>query len=200
VARLTVGLTGGIASGKSTVARRFVAAGFTVVDADHLVAELHRADQPGAKAVGELLGADFLDAEGATDKSKVAARVFADAVARERLEAALFPLVRERFRELAQATGGVAVLEATKLVEADFAPDFDVVVTVEAPVEARIARAVARGLSPGEARARLAAQADEATRRAAAHERIENAGTLEELERAADALATRLRRRASLED
>jgi dephospho-CoA kinase len=197
VARLTVGLTGGIASGKSTVARRLAAAGFTVVDADRLVAELHGPGRPGARAVGELLGADCLRPDGGTDRARVAARVFADATARAKLEAALHPLVRERFREIATATDGTAVLEATKLVEAGFAPDFDVVVTVEAPVELRVARAVARGLSPAEARARLAAQADEATRRAAAAEVIENAGSLAELERATDALAERLRRRAA---
>jgi dephospho-CoA kinase len=197
VARLTVGLTGGIASGKSTVARRLAAAGFTVVDADRLVAELHGPGRPGAREVGEILGADCLRPDGSTDKGKVAARVFADPAARGRLEAALFPLVRERFREIATATEGIAVLEATKLVEAGFAPDFDVVVTVEAPVEIRVARAVARGLSPAEARARLAAQADEVTRRAAAAEAIENAGSLADLERAADDLAARLRRRAA---
>lgn len=198
MARLTVGLTGGIASGKSTVARRLDDAGFTVVDADRLVAELHGPGQPGARAVGELFGPGCLDAAGATDKAAVAARVFADPAARGRLEAALFPLVRQRFRELATAEPGIAVLEATKLVEAGFAPDFDVVVTVEAPVEVRIARAVARGLSPSEARARLAAQTDEATRRAAADEVIDNAGTVAELDRATDALAERLRRRAGL--
>jgi len=198
VARLTVGLTGGIASGKSTVARRLAAAGLAVVDADRLVAELHGPGRPGARTVAELFGPDLLDAAGATDRAKVAARVFADPAARERLEAAIFPLVRERFREIATATDGIAVLEATKLVEAGFAPDFDVVVTVEAPVELRVARAVARGLSPTEARARLAAQADEATRRAAADEVIDNAGPLAELERSADVLAERLRRRAGL--
>jgi len=198
VARLTVGLTGGIASGKSTVARRLAAAGLAVVDADRLGAELHGPGRPGARTVAELFGPDLLDAAGATDRAKVAARVFADPAARERLEAAIFPLVRERFREIATATDGIAVLEATKLVEAGFAPDFDVVVTVEAPVELRVARAVARGLSPTEARARLAAQADEATRRAAADEVIDNAGPLAELERSADVLAERLRRRAGL--
>jgi dephospho-CoA kinase len=198
VARLTVGLTGGIASGKSTVARRLAAAGLTVVDADRLVAELHGPGQPGARAVAEIFGSDCLAADGGTDKAKVAARIFADPTGRERLEEALFPAVRERFRAIAAGTAGVAVLEAAKLVEAGFAPDFDLVVTVEAPVEIRVARAVARGLSPAQARARLAAQADEAARRAAADEVIENAGSLADLEDAADALAARLLRRRSL--
>jgi dephospho-CoA kinase len=193
VARLVVGLTGGLASGKSTVARRLAAAGITVVDADRLVAELHAPGQPGSRAVAAILGVDCLDAEGGSDKAKVARRVFADAAARERLEAAIYPLVRRHFRAIADATDGVAVLEATKLVEAGFAADFDLVVTVEAPQEARLARAVARGLDAGEARARLAAQADEASRRAAAGYVIENDGDLEALGRAAGALVARLR-------
>lgn len=197
MARLTVGLTGGIASGKSTVARRLAAAGLTVVDADRVVAALHAPNGAGARAVQEILGRSFLAPDGATDKEKVAARVFADPTVRERLEAAIFPRVRERFGEIARSTDGVVVLEATKLVEAGFAGDFDVVVTVEAPLETRIERAVRRGLSPAQARARLAAQTDEATRRAAADVVLENAGTRDELERAADTLAERLRARAS---
>jgi len=197
MARFTVGLTGGLASGKSSVARRLAAAGFTVVDADRLVAELYAPGQPGAAAVADLFGAGALDAGGGVDKARLAARVFADPAARERLEAAIHPLVRRRFRDLAAATEGVAVLEATKLVEAGFAPDFDLVVTVEAPAAARLARAVRRGLAPEEARARMAAQADEATRRAAAGHVIENAGSLGALSRATAELVERLRAAAA---
>jgi dephospho-CoA kinase len=195
VAKLTVGLTGGLASGKSTVARRLAAAGFTVLDADDLVGEFHRANGAGARVVAELLGPEYLEPGGAVDKAAVARRVFADANAREQLEVAIFPLVRQHFRELAAATDGVVVLEATKLVEAGFAPDFDFVVTVEAPVELRLARAVGRGMDPGEAHGRLAAQADEATRRSAAHLVIENGAGLDELAARTEALITTLRAR-----
>lgn len=181
-ADLRVGLTGGLASGKSTVARHLAEAGFRVVDADHLVAELYRPGEPGARAVAELFGPEALTADGAVDKAAVARRVFADPAALARLEAAVHPLVRQRFAEFAERQeGGVAVLEATRLVEAGFAPDFDLVVTVEAPLEQRLVRAIARGLSEADARARLAAQGDGHQRRLAAHLLIDNEGTLADL-------------------
>ncbi len=124
-----VGLTGGLASGKSTVARRLAAAGLTVVDADRLVAELYRAGQPGAAAVAGALGREFLTADGAVDKGAVARLVFSDRAALERLESAVHPLVARRFAEIAAGTEGVAVLEATKLVEAGLDETLDLVVT-----------------------------------------------------------------------
>lgn len=178
-----IGLTGGIAAGKSTVAKLLAERGFTVVDADRLVAELYRPGGAGAAVVEELFGADFLDASGAVDRKRVAERVFADPEARQRLEARIHPLVRERFRELAAAADGPAVLEATLLVEAGHAPDFDLVVTVEASDALRRERAIARGLSPAEADARQAAQGGGEQRRAAAHRVIENEGSREDLER-----------------
>ena len=182
MARLRVGLTGGLASGKSTVARRLAEAGFTVVDADDLVAELYRPGEPGTRAVAELFGPDSVRPDGAVDKVAVARKVFADTDLLRRLEESIHPLVRERFAKLAQETEGVAVLEATLLVEAGYAPDFDLVVTVEAPEDLRLRRAVARGLDESEARARLAAQPDGTERRAAAHVTIENDGDLGRLE------------------
>ncbi len=191
-----VGLTGGLASGKSTVARRLAAAGFLVVDADRLVADLYAAGAPGAAAVARLFGPQMLRRDGGVDKPALARRVFADAEARRRLEAAIHPLVRERFAALAAAHDGVAVLEATLLVEAGYAPDFDRVVSVEASEALRLPRAVARGLGAREAAARLAAQGDGESRRAAADEILWNEGDLGELERRADLLAADLARRA----
>lgn len=192
---LRVGLTGGLASGKSTVARRLAAAGITVVDADRLVAELYRPGEAGARAVANLFGPGLLAADGAVDKAAVAGLVFSDPGALERLEAAIHPLVRQRFAEIAARTGGVVVLEATKLIEAGFAPVFDLIVTVEAPEELRIARAVGRGLPEAAARARIAAQAGESERRAAATIVIENDGSFEALLAAADRLIETLRQR-----
>jgi dephospho-CoA kinase len=195
--RLSVGLTGGLASGKSTVARLLRSAGFEVVDADELVRELHRPGGAGAAAVRELFGPALLGPDGGTDAAAVARRVFADPAARVGLEAALHPLVRERFAERARDAAGVAVLEATKLVEAGFASDFDLVVTVEADPELRIARAVARGLPESEARARLAAQADETTRAAAADVVLRNDGSRAELAAEVERLVERIRRLAA---
>jgi dephospho-CoA kinase len=196
VASYKVGLTGGLASGKSVVARRLARAGFTVVDADRLVADLYRAHAPGSAAVAQLFGRSFLDADGAVDKAALAQRVFADPEARRQLEEVIHPLVRKRFAGLAAAGESVAVLEATLLVEAGYAPDFDVVVTVEAPAETRLRRAVARGLDEADARARLAAQGDGEARRRAAEITIANDGDLTSLEAQADRLAKELRRRA----
>ncbi|MFP3939390.1 MAG: dephospho-CoA kinase [Thermoanaerobaculia bacterium] len=186
---LRVGLTGGLASGKSTVARRLRERGATVVDADRLVAELYEPGEPGARVAAELFGPEILDVRGAVDRARLAEVVFSDPAARRRLEAAIHPLVRERFAALAEREDGVVVLEATLLVEAGYAPDFDRVVTVEADPEVRLQRAVDRGMSEAEARRRLRAQGDGAARRAAADVVITNDGGVETLERRVDALA-----------
>ncbi len=195
---LRVGLTGGLASGKSTVAKLLAEAGFLVVDADRIVAELYRPGGAGAAAVSELFGPDALDAAGAVDRAAVAGRVFADAAARRRLEEAIHPLVRRRFAEIAAAAGEpVVVLEATLLVEAGYGPDFDLVVTVEADPEVRLARAVARGSTEADARARLAAQGGGDRRRAGAGRVIDNSGDLAALEAEVAALVAELRERAA---
>lgn len=180
---LLVGLTGGLASGKSTVARRLAEGGCTVVDADRVVADLYRPGEPGARAVRDLFGPEALDAKGAVDHKAVGAKVFADPKARKALEAAIHPLVRARFEEIASQlpAEAIAVHEATLLVEAGYGPSFDLIVTVEAPAEIRCARAVARGLKEEDARARLAAQGDGLQRRQAAHREIDNSDTPEKL-------------------
>ena len=195
---LLVGLTGGLASGKSTVAGLLAEAGFRVIDADRLVEELHRPGGAGAAAVAGLFGAGALDAAGAVDRAADAAREFADAEARRRLEAAIHPLVRRRFAEIAAAAAEpVVVLEATLLVEAGYGPDFDVVITVEADPEVRLRRATERGLDAADARARLAAQGEGAVRRAGADRVIVNDGDLAELRRRVAALAAELSARAA---
>ncbi len=193
---LRVGLTGGIASGKSTVAGWLRDAGFLVVDADRLVAELHQPGGAGAAAVRELFGPEFLNEQGGVDHAKVGARVFADPEARKALEKAVHPLVRRRFLELA-GEAEIAVLEATLLVEAGQAADFDLVVTVECDGETRLRRAVSRGLSEEAARARLLAQGDGEGRRRAAHRRIDNCSDLPHLRRQVDDLIVELRRLAA---
>ena len=192
---LRVGLTGGLASGKSTVAGWLRDAGFLVVDADRLVAELHQPGGAGAAAVRDLFGPEHLTEQGGVDHPKVGARVFSDPVARRALEQAIHPLVRQRFLELAGQTE-IAILEATLLVEAGHASDFDLIVTVECDGETRLRRAVARGLSEEAARARLLAQGDGEERRSAAHRRIDNCDDLAHLRRQVDDLIVELRRLA----
>lgn len=194
---LRVGLTGGLASGKSTVAGWLRDAGFLVVDADRVVADLYRPGGPGAEAVRGLFGDEVINPDGAVSHTAVGARVFSDPEARRALERLIHPLVRQRFQEIAsQAEEGVVVLEATLLVEAGYGPSFDLIVTVEADCEARLHRAVQRGMEEASARARLLAQGDGETRRAAAHRMIDNSGGLEYLRHQADELIGDLRRRA----
>lgn len=192
--RLRIGLTGGLASGKSTVAGWLRDAGFLVVDADQLVAELYQPGQPGAAAVRDLFGAEFLNEQGGVDHKKVAARIFADAEARRSLETAIHPLVRQRFAEKATQSDGIAVLEATLLVEAGYAPDFDLIVTVDCDAETRLRRAVARGMDEAAARARLLAQGDGEQRRRAAHRRLDNCGDTQHLRRQVDEIIYELNR------
>lgn len=193
---LRVGLTGGLASGKSTVAGWLRDAGFLVVDADRLVAELHQPGGAGAAAVRDLFGPESLNEQGGVDHAKVGARVFSDPAARKALEQAIHPLVRRRFLELA-GQADIAILEATLLVEAGHAADFDLIVTVECDAETRLRRAVARGLSEEAARARLLAQGDGEERRRAAHRRIDNCSDLAHLRRQVDDLIVELRRLAA---
>jgi dephospho-CoA kinase len=126
--------------------------------------------------VRDLFGPEALSADGAVDHRAVGAKVFADSGARRALEAAIHPLVRRRFQEIAAGLshGAIGVLEATLLVEAGYGSDFDLIVTVEAPPEIRLARAVARGSKEEDARARLLAQGDGLCRRQGAHREIAN--------------------------
>jgi dephospho-CoA kinase len=191
---LRIGLTGGIAGGKSTVAGWLREAGFEVVDADRVVADLHQPGGKGAAAVRALFGPEMLDERGGVDHAKVADRVFSDPKARAALEAAIHPLVRKRFVEMAAKAKGVIVLEATLLVEAGYSPEFDFLVTVEAPCELRYQRAVAKGMDPQSVHARLLAQGDGEERREAAHRLIDNSGDLAHLRHQTDELIDELRR------
>lgn len=194
---LRVGLTGGLASGKSTVGRRLRAAGMTVVDADQLVADLYRPGAPGSDALAKALGPQYLTPEGAVDRAAVAQLVFGDPQALDRLERAIHPLVGRRFDEIAARNPGIVALEATKLVESGLDRALDVVVTVEAPLETRLRRAIARGLSESEARARCAAQDDGTLRRQRARFVVENSAGLAELSRQVDSVIEELRREES---
>jgi dephospho-CoA kinase len=196
---LRVGLTGGLAGGKSTVAGWLRDAGFTVVDADRLVADLYKPGGQGVALVRQLFGPEVIDAAGGVDRPRVAALVFSDPEARSALEKAIHPLVRERFTEIADAAQGVVVLEATLLVEAGYGPMFDFIVTVEADAETRLRRAIARGLDEASARARLVAQGDGRERKKAAHRVIDNCGGLPQLRRQVDELIEELSRMAGRE-
>jgi dephospho-CoA kinase len=182
---LRVALTGGIGSGKSTVGRLLADLGAQVIDADQLAREVVAAGTVGLAAVVAEFGADYLQPDGALDRRRMAELVFADPQARRRLERIVHPAVAERFaaRAAAAPAGAVVVYEVPLLVEAARAPDFDVVVVVEAPEPVRLARLAARGLSAEEASARMQAQAGAQARLASADLVIPNDGDLARLER-----------------
>lgn len=195
--RFLLGVTGGLASGKSTVVGWLADAGFHVIDADQVVAELYAPGGAGAKALAELLGPRVLTPQGAVDKPKVASIIFSDSEAKARVEKAIHPLVHAHFRDLASRLEGVVVYEATLLVESGHAESFDLVISVEAPEERRLAWAVERGMTREEAAARLRAQGDGEARRAGVDRILENDGTLADLRAKVDALVEELRSKVS---
>ena len=180
---LRIGLTGGIGSGKSTVAALLAARGAVVVDSDRIAREVVEPGTPGLAAVVEAFGEQVRGADGALDRPRLAAIVFADPDARKRLDGIVHPLVRARAAELAAAApeDAVVVHDVPLLVETGQAGSYDVVLVVEADGETRVRRLVQRGLSEDDARARMAAQATDAQRRAAADVVLDNSGTEEEL-------------------
>lgn len=187
---LRVGLTGGIGSGKSTVARRLAARGAVLVDSDVLAREVVAPGTDGLAAVADAFGDDVLDASGALDRSALAAVVFADPAARDRLNAIVHPRVRDLSARLVAAApaDAVVVQDVPLLVESGMAPFFPLVVVVHADAEERVPRLVRRGMPEADARARIAAQASDEARRAAADVWLDNSGPERDLEQAVDAL------------
>lgn len=179
-----VGLTGGVASGKSTVATMLSELGAVLIDADVLAREVVEPGTPGLAAVVAEFGEDLLTDDGRLDRPAMGRLVFADADARRRLEKIVHPLVYERIVELEQdaPADAVVVHDIPLLTENGRQGDFDHVVVVDAPEELQLRRMVAdRGWSEDEARSRMAAQASREQRRAIATHVIDNAGTREDL-------------------
>jgi dephospho-CoA kinase len=188
---LRVGLTGGIGSGKSEVARLLAAHGAVVVDSDALAREVVAPGTPGLAAVVAAFGPGVLAPDGGLDRPALAALVFADPAARERLNAIVHPLVAAAAAERTAGVPGDAVVvhDVPLLVEAGLAGGFDVVVVVDAPEDVRLARLTGRrGMSPEDASARMRAQATREERLAAAGHVIANDGTLQDLAERVDTL------------
>jgi dephospho-CoA kinase len=180
---LSIGLTGGIGSGKSTVSALLAARGAVVVDADRIAREVVEPGTPGLAAVVAAFGEQVLGPDGGLDRPALAAVVFADPEARARLDAVVHPLVRTRAAELAAAAppDAVVVHDVPLLVETGKWAPYDLVLVVEADLETRVARLVQRGLSEADARARIAVQATDEQRRAVADVVLDNSGTQAEL-------------------
>jgi dephospho-CoA kinase len=180
---LRIGLTGGIGSGKSTVAGLLAERGAVVIDADRIAREVVEPGTPGLAAVVEAFGDGILAADGSLDRPALAAVVFTDAEARARLDGIVHPLVRDRAVQLAAAAAADAVLvnDVPLLVETGQAGSYDLVLVVEADLDTRLARLVDRGVPEDDARARIAAQATDEQRRAVADVVLDNSGTREQL-------------------
>ena len=188
---LRVGLTGGIGSGKSTVAARLVERGAVLVDSDRLARDVVAQGTPGLAAVVDAFGPDVLAADGTLDRPALAAVVFDDPAARARLNGIVHPLVRQRSAELIAAGPGdsIVVQDIPLLVEGGMAARFPLVVVVHADASVRVRRLVEqRGMPEADARARIAAQADDAARRAVADVWLDNSGPPEALVATVDGL------------
>ena len=181
---MRVGLTGGVASGKSAVAALLRELGAVVVDSDVLAREVVEPGTPGLAAVVAAFGPEVLTADGCLDRAALGAVVFGDEPARRRLEAILHPLIRARAAELEAAApeGTVVVHDIPLLVETGQADRFDAVLVVDVPVETQVERMVRdRGMSREDALARVAAQAGREQRLGAATHVVDNTGTREDL-------------------
>lgn len=199
---LLVGLTGGIASGKSVVAARLGEHGAVVVDADKIAREVVEPGTPALKRIAEEFGPGVIAADGSLDRAALGAIVFADEGKRSILNAithpAILDLSQRRFREAGEAdSDAIVVYDVPLLSEARGTAEFDVVVVVSAPEEVRIERMVSlRGMSRAEAENRIRSQVPEEQRRALADVIIESGGTLDETLAQADRLWEDLRQRA----
>ena len=181
-----VGLTGGIGSGKSTVARMLADEGFPVVDADQIAREIMEPGSPVLADVADVFGADLIDDTGALNRGELARRAFASKEQTAKLNAVPHPAIRaesNRRFDAAEAAGERAVIyDMPLLVDLGLNKEMDLTVVVDVDVDERVRRLVAkRGLAERDARARIAQQVDDATRLAAADVVIDNNGPQEAL-------------------
>ncbi len=198
---LSVGLTGNIAAGKSTVADYWANEGVPVASADELSRAVVKPGSPGLAAIVEAFGNEVLGENGALDRRRLRKRVFEDAEAKAALEGILHPRIwvaRDRWMRRRLSEGAtLTVAEVPLLFEAGLEGDFDATVVVDAPADVRLARLTeGRGLDPLEARTIMASQIDADLKRGKADHVIRNSGSLRELEASAGRLLATLRKAA----
>lgn len=196
---LMVGLTGGIGSGKSTVAALLVARGAVVVDADRIAREVVEPGTPALAQLVERFGADILDESGALVRARLAEKAFVDTESRKALEAITHPAIGAEFlRQLAECPPDAVVIHDVPLLAesrrkaleggASALPEYEFVIVVEAPIEVRLARLEARGVPRDDAERRIAQQASDDERRALATWVVDNSGDRAALESQVDAI------------
>ncbi len=195
---MVLGVTGGVGSGKSTVAARLAQRGARVLDADAIVHTLY-GPGPMARSLGERFGGGVLESDGSVSRTRLGALVFADPAARRALEEMVHPEVRARIeREIdtlrESGFAGIVVVDAALLVETTHPYPLDALLVVVAGEETRLARLEARGLPREEARRRMKAQATDDAKRARADVVVENDGTIAELDARLDEALTALGR------
>jgi dephospho-CoA kinase len=208
---LRVGLTGGIGSGKSEVSRRLAAHGAVLVDADVAAREVVEPGTPGLGEIVAVFGPGVLRPDGRLDRERLGQIVFSSPDLRAKLNAIVHPLVHERMRQVEQegirdngpsgpsGSSAIVVHDVPLLAENGLAGGFDLVVVVDAPEHLQVERlAASRGMSPGHARERMAAQASREQRLAVADIVIDNSGSLGDLDRRVDEVWSELRRRAAV--
>lgn len=181
---LRVGLTGGIGSGKSTVAEMFARRGVPVIDTDIIARELVRAGQPALAEIGRAFGPEVIDASGNLDRAQMRALVFNDADARHRLEKILHPRIRQTVEQQAKAlTAPYCLIVVPLMVETGFDQIVDRILVIDADKKHQIERTTARdGTSADAVEKIIAAQAGRSQRLAHADDVIANKGDLQQLE------------------
>ena len=189
---LLVAVSGGIGSGKTTFARSLQPFADAYADAHILAREVVMPGTPGLQALVEHYGTEILDANGALDRQLLAALIFADPAKRAEVESLIHPLVEERAREIlgTTPTGKMALYDIPLIRNSKEAASYDVVIMVAAPLEERLSRLVARGLSREDALQRMNAQIDDDKRRELATVWVDNLGSLADLEALAGVVAT----------
>ncbi len=200
---LRVGLTGGIGSGKSEVARRLADHGAVLIDADVAAREVVVPGSPGLARIAAAFGDGVLRPDGSLNRERLGEIVFGDPALRARLNEIVHPLVREWMAAAEQAAvraagppGPVIVHDVPLLAESRGRAGFDVVIVVDVPPELQVERLVSlRGMAPDQARARRAAQASREQRLAVADVVIDNSGSLADLDRRVAAVWDGLQRR-----
>lgn len=185
---IRVGLTGGIGSGKSTVARLFADRGALVIDADRIAREVVEPGEPALAEIAQRFGAEVTAPDGSLDRSALATIVFQDAAALADLNAITHPRIAQRTAELIDTApdDAVVVYDVPLLAENGLVEGWDAVIVVEADRDVRVHRLIERGLDESDIEARMSRQATDEQRRAVADIVIDNSGTLDELRHAVD--------------
>jgi dephospho-CoA kinase len=187
---LRVGLSGGIGSGKSTVAGRLAEHGAVVIDSDRLAREVVEPGTDGLREIVEAFGPDVLDADGALNRPALAAKVFGDEKSLATLNGITHPKIAARTAQLLAAApeDAIVVHDVPLLVENGMAPLYHLVLIVHADLDQRLARLRDRGMAEEDARRRIAAQADDERRRAVADVWLDNSGPRDVVQAQVDAL------------